>query len=571
MSNMSEKKQKLKIISEINPIYDSKDWRLKKLRTCAYIRVSTDSHDQENSLRNQRAHYEKFIAQFSNWEYIGIFADEGISGTSVRNRTGFRQMVEACKDGKIDLIVVKEVSRFARNVIDCLNTVQELLTLDPPVGIYFENNNLNTLDAGNKMFLTMFAMFAELESELKSKSVLFGLKEMYALEHYLCPAMNLLGYDKDGKYGLKIEPEGAKTVRLIYDLFLAGYSEKEIAAILTQLERPTAMGKLEWSKAAVAGICGNEKYCGDILMQKGFTINFLTHQVRRNKGQRRIFYETNHHEAIVSRDEHARALLLLKANHDSPFFNHMYEVKVIRKGLLAGFIPMNVAFGGYDAGHYLGALVMARVSQKDIKTEIAHITGVKRVRRELFSDKDAAIATFSRCGIAFSSGCIPLLKETTYVEVLLHPNERLLALRKTTRRNKNAIPWDCRAIPTRELSHVLYELMGWQKDWKYKVTANYFTKADEQVIIFDLNCCEFRFRNGEHGDKPTRAIPSEWLSEFGDGLPEHMLLCRRALANGLDKWDTDAAASAVDAFGFKPLSRDEAERKISEMRGHDGR
>ena len=251
MGGKSARSQKLKIISEIDPIYDSKDWRLKKLRTCAYIRVSTDSHDQENSLKSQRSHYEKFIAQFPNWEYVGIFADEGISGTTVRNRTGFRQMVETCKDGEIDLIVVKEVSRFARNVIDCLNTVQELLTLDPPVGIYFENNNLNTLDAGNKMFLTMFAMFAELESELKSKSVLFGLKEMYEGERYLCPAMNLLGYDKDGKYGLKIEPEGAKTVRLIYDLFLSGYSEKEIASLLTELARPTATGKLEWSKKAV--------------------------------------------------------------------------------------------------------------------------------------------------------------------------------------------------------------------------------------------------------------------------------------------------------------------------------
>jgi hypothetical protein len=112
--------------------------------------------------------------------------------------------------------------------------------------------------------------------------------------------------------------------------------------------------------------------------------------------------------------------------------------------------------------------------------------------------------------------------------------------------------------------------MGWQRDWKYKVTANYFTKADEQVIIFDLNCCEFRFRNSARGDKPTRAIPSEWLSEFGDGLPEYMMLCRRALANGLDKWDIDAAASAVEAFDFKPLSRSEVEKRISEMREHDG-
>ena len=136
---------KIKIVSGVDPVYEKKDFRTEKLKTCAYIRVSTDSSDQENSLKNQRAHYEKFIAQFPKWEYVGVFSDDGISGTSLKNRVGFHQMREACKAGKVQLIVVKEVSRFARNVVDCLNTVQELLTLDPPVGIYFENNNLSTI------------------------------------------------------------------------------------------------------------------------------------------------------------------------------------------------------------------------------------------------------------------------------------------------------------------------------------------------------------------------------------------------------------------------------------------
>jgi len=572
MENNPDKKQKLKIISEIDPIYEIKDWRVKKLRTCAYIRVSTDSYDQENSLNNQRAHYEKYIAQFPHWDFVGIFADDGISGTSVKNRTGFLQMVEASKAGKIDMIVVKEVSRFARNVVDCLNTVQELLTLDPPVGIYFENNNLNTLDPGNKMFLTMFAMFAELESELKSKSVLFGLKEMYVAEHYLCPATNLLGYDKDGKYGLKIEPKGAKTVRFIYNLFLAGYSEKEIASVLTELALPTATGKVEWSKTAVAGICKNEKYCGDILMQKQYTIDFHTHQMKRNKGKKEIFYETNHHEAIVSREEHARALLLLNSDHDSPFFNHEYEIMVIKRGLLAGFIPMNLAFGGYEAGHYLGALVMADIPRKNIEVEIAHIAGIKRVRRELFSERDTATMTFSKNGIAFNSVCIPLLQDSAYVEVLLHPSERLLAVRKTAKLNKNAVPWRNGAISARKLSYALYSLMGWKKMWKYKTIANFFSKNGEQVIIFDLNSCEFRINSKELGKKSIRAIPSEWLSCFGNYIPDHIMLCRRALADHLDKWDINVEPSQVPYFGssIQRLSRSEVEKLISEMRYRNG-
>jgi len=565
-------KNKLKIISGIDPVYETKDWRLKKLRTCAYIRVSTDSYDQENSLKNQRAHYEKFIAQFPHWEYVGIFADDGISGTSLKNRTGFRQMVEACKAGKIDLIVVKEVSRFARNVIDCLNTVQELLVLDPPVGIYFENNNLNTLDPGNKMFLAMFALFAELESELKSRSVLFGLKEMYAEDKYLCPAKNLLGYDKDGKYGLKIEPEGAKTVRLIYDLFLSGYSEKEIAQVLTDLALPTGKGRLAWSTTSVRGICKNEKYCGDILMQKKYTVHFLSQQMKQNKGQKETHYESDHHEPIVTREEHARSLLLLNSDHNSPFFDHEYELMVITRGLLAGFMPLNLAFGGYDAGHYLGALVMADIPQKNIEAEIAHIAGTRRVRRELFSERDAATITVSKNDIGFSTACLSLFENTAYVEVLLHPNERLLAVRKTKKRNKNAIPWQSGAIPSKKVSHVLYTLMGWQKEWRYKMTADCFSKGNEQVIMFDLNCCEFRIREKEKGSKSKRAVPREWLSCFGDGMPEHLMMCRRALADHLAKWNVNAPPSPIPYFGcgIKPLSRSEAEQRIEEMRGSHG-
>ena len=568
---MADSKRK-RIISEVDPKYNSKDWRQKKLRVAAYARVSTDSKDQENSLKNQREYYEKFIPQHANWEYIGIFSDDGISGTSVRNRTGFREMIEACKAGSIDLIVIKDVSRFARNTTDCLNTVQELLTLDPPVGIYFENNNLNTLEAGNKVILTVLAMFAELDSELKSGSVRFGLQVIFDRGDYLCPTQNLLGYKKDGKYRMVIEPQGAKTVRLIYDLFLSGYSKKEIASILTELALPTAKGNLVWSTAAVSGICRNERYCGDIIMQKSYTVSFLTHQTRRNVGQRRLYYEPEHHEGIVSREEHARALLLLKANHESPFFNHEYEIKVIKRGLLAGFIPMNPAFGGYDAGHYLGALVMAQIRQIDIESEVAYITGAKRVRRELFGGKDTAVVTISSHGLLFNTGCVSLLKNTEYVEVLLHPGERLLAVRGCGRRNKNVVPWSGKAIPAKELSGVLFDLMGWRKSWKYKSTANCFTKNDEQILLFDLSCCEFHLPPNDRGERPARAVPSDWLSKFGEALPEYMMLCRRALANVLDDWQLDVPASAIQGFtsGIKSLSRKEAERRISEMRDDDG-
>ena len=144
-----------------------------------------------------------------NWNYVGLYADDGISGTSTRNRKEFNRMIEDCKSHKIDLIVVKDVSRFARNIIDCLNTIELLQTLDPPVGVYFENNSINTLDPGNKISLTVIAMLAEFESESKSNSVRFGNNRCFEDGNYFCPT-NLLGYEKDGKYGIKIEPEGKK-------------------------------------------------------------------------------------------------------------------------------------------------------------------------------------------------------------------------------------------------------------------------------------------------------------------------------------------------------------------------
>jgi DNA invertase Pin-like site-specific DNA recombinase len=561
-----------RIVSDVDPIYINKDWRGKKMRVAVYIRVSTDSSDQANSLKNQKAHYEKFIPEHPNWDYVGLYQDDGISGTSMHNRAGLNQLIKDCEAKLIDLIAVKEVSRFARNTADCLNTVQKLLSLDPPIGIYFENNNLNTLDVGTKVMLTVFAMFAELDSELKSRSVEFGLTECYEDRRYLCPADNLLGYYKDAKYSIKIEPEGAKTVRLIYDLFLAGYSPDKIADILTSLGLLTAKKNPVWAKSSVTGILKNERYAGALLMQKQYTVSFLTHKTRRNVGQKKIYYEPDHHERIVSIDEHARSLLLLRANFDSLYFNHLYEIKVIRNGLLSGFIPMNPAFGGYDAGHYLGAFIMARVPEIDIETEVAHIAGTKRVRRELFCDKNTAAVTLSAHGIQFSSGCIPLMKDTSYVELLLHPAERLFAVRKSSRRNKNAIPWDSNGVTAQELSKVLYELMGWQKYWRYKMTANCFAKDGEQVLMFDLSCCEFRIRSGKKGEKTATGVPSEWFSEFGEELPEYMLLCRRAMADKLTDWKLSAVPSAVAEYGIgiKPLTYEQAEQRIAKMRCGDG-
>jgi hypothetical protein len=175
-----------------------------------------------------------------------------------------------------------------------------------------------------------------------------------------------------------------------------------------ELSLPTVKKNLSWTGDAVTSILENEKYCGDFFMRKNFTVSFLTPQTKTNVGQRRLYYETDHHDAIVSREEQARVLLLLDSGQSSPFYNHEYEIEAIKKGLLSGFIPMNPAFGGYDAGHYFGAFVMADVSETSIEAEVKYVSGMQRVRREFLSNKDLATITLSSRGVAFSAGCIIL-------------------------------------------------------------------------------------------------------------------------------------------------------------------
>ena len=259
-SDTTEIYPKKRTVWEAAPEYKIKDWRAKTLRVATYIRVSTDSDDQLNSLENQRSYYEDFIKRYPNWEHIATYSDEGISGTSIKKRISFQQMLEDCKNGKIYLIIVKDVSRFARNTLDCLNSTRELLRLNPPVGVYFDSVGINTLDIGSEVFLSICAMFAQMDSELKSNAVKMGHEANNKKGDYLCPTDNLLGYNKVKKYSMEIEPKGAKTVQLIYKLFLSGTPLAEIAEALNSIKVPTGANKLKWTTANVARILRNEKY-----------------------------------------------------------------------------------------------------------------------------------------------------------------------------------------------------------------------------------------------------------------------------------------------------------------------
>ena len=256
----------------------------KKLRVCAYCRVSTDEDTQASSYELQVQNYTKMIQENDEWEFAGIFADEGISGTSVLHREHFLEMIEKCKAGEIDLIITKQVSRFARNVLDSLNYIFMLRKLDPPVGVYFETEKLNTLDKSSDMVITVLSLVAQSESEQKSNSLKWSFKRQRAQGLGIYPNWALLGYRLDDEKCWEIVEDEADIVRTIYSLYLDGYSSTQIAELLTKSGIPTVKGLSVWSSGSVLGILKNEKYCGDALCQKTVTIDFFTHKSIKNNG-----------------------------------------------------------------------------------------------------------------------------------------------------------------------------------------------------------------------------------------------------------------------------------------------
>ncbi len=270
----------------------------KKRRVAGYARVSTDHEDQVTSYEAQVDYYTNYIKSRDDWEFVGIYADEGISATNTRKRDGFKRMVQDAMDGKIDLIVTKSVSRFARNTVDSLTTVRQLK--EKGIEIYFEKENIHTLDAKGELLITIMSSLAQEESRSISENVKWGHRKRFADGKVSVAYSYFLGYDKGKDGNLVVNPEQAKTVKLIYRLFLDGYTFHSIAAELTRRGLKTPQGKTKWSPGTVGSILTNEKYKGDALLQKRFTVNFLTKKSKKNEGEVPQYYVRNNHEAIIS-------------------------------------------------------------------------------------------------------------------------------------------------------------------------------------------------------------------------------------------------------------------------------
>ena len=274
----------------------------KKRRVAGYARVSTGKDEQYTSYAAQVDYYEKYIRRNPDWEFVHVYTDEGISGLSTAHRDGFNQMRKDALDGKIDLIVTKSVSRFARNTVDSLVTIRELK--DHGVEVYFEEQNIWTFDGKGELLLTIMASLAQEESRSISENVTWGQRKRFADGKLILPYKHFLGYDrgktKDAPPVVNIAQ--AAVVRWIYQLFLYGMTPSAIARELTEARVPTPAGKAVWSASTVRSILTNEKYKGDALLQKKFTVDYLQKKSKRNEGEVPQYYVRNSHEAIIPPD-----------------------------------------------------------------------------------------------------------------------------------------------------------------------------------------------------------------------------------------------------------------------------
>lgn len=271
-------------------------------RVAVYARVSTDMEEQASSFEAQKDYYEKKVRENKDWTLVGIYADEGKTGTSYINRTEFLRMMEDCRLGKIDMILTKSVSRFARNTVDALKKIRELKARN--IGVFFERENIWTLDAKGEFLITLLTSLAQEESRSISENTTWGKRKAFADGRYSVAYTRFLGYDRGAKKGGFVINEGqARIVRLIYRMYLQGYSPYRISEFLTRWEVRTPTGSGKWHSSSVISILQNEKYKGDALLQKCFTKDFLTHKRVQNNGEVPQYYVENHHEGIVTAEQ----------------------------------------------------------------------------------------------------------------------------------------------------------------------------------------------------------------------------------------------------------------------------
>lgn len=563
-------------------------------RVAVYARVSTDDPRQTSSYELQKNHYHDVISKSPNWKLVQIYADEGISGTSLQHRDQFKLMIEDCKQGKIDLIVTKSVSRFARNVVDCIGYVRELLALPHPVGVFFETERLNTFDPKSEMVLSFMATLAQEESHTKSEIMNASIEMRFRRGIFLTPI--LLGYDHDEDGNLVINEEEAKIVKLIFMMYLNGCTCQEIADTLTELGCMTKKGNTVWSPSSILQILQNERHCGDVLAHKTYTPNYLNHKSKKNMQNRPQYRKRNHHEAIISRDDFI-AVQRLISNAKYGNKGLLPELKVIPEGVLKGFVSINPRWAGFKEDDYINASASvyngteqtsASSAPVEVQSGDFDLRGYEIARSQFFDSTDRITVTFSQGDIRFSCPAVRRL-ESTLVELLMHPQKRILAVRTAGKECRNAMQWSKkksgvsfpRGISGTAFLPTLYSLLGWKDDCRYRITGIKRGKGNDAILLFNLTEPEIFIPNDTVSSLPesdtsvkpftdsnrrnVRAYPPDWADTFGSNYYSHAQAQELAgFGKGMEP-DISHASVIYKDNDIQVTSKDDIERNIEQI------
>ncbi|MCM1183460.1 MAG: recombinase family protein [Roseburia sp.] len=567
-------------------------------RVAVYARVSTGDPRQTSSYELQRNYYEDYVSRYPNWELIGIYADEGISGTSRCHRDSFNRMIEDCAAGKIDMIITKSVSRFARYIVDCIGTVNELKRMIPPVGVLFENEQIFTLNPQSEMNLSFVAAMAQEESHVKSVSMNASYEMRFSHGIFMTPP--LLGYDQDENGNLIINEEEAKTVRLIFFMYLYGYSTQQIADWLTKLARPTKKGNTAWNSGSVLGVLQNERHCGAVLARKTFTPDYLDHKARKNQGDRNQYRHPSHHEAIIAPQDFV--VVQRKISNAKYGGSGMPELQVIREGALKGFVIINPRWASFTAKDYRNASGEIEDGADDFAKDVTvnpqygdpDLRGYEIARTEFFNSASKISVTISIDGIKFGMDALQKLDEVPYVELLIHPRLYRLAVRASQKEVRTAVKWataaDIKYHPKRitgaAFLPTLFELFGWNAEYRYRIIGIHRRKDNETVLLFNL--CETEVlipaekvqKFCEENNLPELEItpvnmsgyrgkivayPLSWAQGFGREFYQHT---QASFSKGIDKdglWNVAAQGNPYYGSEPQPHPREHIEQNIRQI------
>lgn len=508
-------------------------------RVAIYARVSTDDVSQTTSFELQKKYYEDFVAQHPKWELVGIYADEGISGTSTKKRDAFNRMMADAKDGKIDLIITKSVSRFARNVENFLTAVRTLSEHKPRIGVFFESENIFSLKEDSQMALSFQATMAEEESRNKSRSMETSLR--MRLDHGLPLTPKLLGFqhDEDGK--LIIDPSSYKIPKLMFFMILYGYSTSQIAEKLTQLGKKTYKGNTTWTATGVVSILRNERYCGDVFTRKTFTPDVVSHRSVKNRGERARTRYIDEHESIVSREDFIAVQHILN-NSKYRNKNLLPELRVVPEGLLKGFVVVNTRWSGFSMDDYVKASSDFDDGEPAIEMPDSYeaeegdfdLRGFEIASLDLFDPRFSPHMKMADGVMRFSQECIKRIKTDNYIEILIHPRERKIAVRRATRDNRNAVMWAKlesgrqvpREIPCAAFSDTFFSLFGWNKNYRYRMYGTQFHDGTEDAFVFSARDASAFIHDDDielpdgitafaRSGKYIGALPAEYSNAFG--------------------------------------------------------